>query len=183
MIAYKGFDKGLKCRGYQFQMGLNVTEKAKAVAYGFHCAEDPLDCLSYYSDMSSSEYYVVDAGGDVNEDGTDTKIACTELTIIKKLTKEEFVMHALAYLVDHAKRDCNRLVKKDKGSVNRYGFVIVRGRDPIAMGNKGDILALAKEAADGSIAEVAMVTVDGKCVKSGKWYGVELTERQVPADG
>lgn len=28
MIAYKGFRPGLICRGYQFVMGLNTTEKA-----------------------------------------------------------------------------------------------------------------------------------------------------------
>ena len=43
MIAYKGFLPGLICRGYQFRMGLNVTEKANCAHNGFHCAEDPLD--------------------------------------------------------------------------------------------------------------------------------------------
>ncbi len=47
MIAYKGFRPGMICIGYQFQMGLNVTEKANCRQNGFHCAEDPLDCLSY----------------------------------------------------------------------------------------------------------------------------------------
>ena len=57
MIAYKGFRPGMICIGYQFQMGLNVTEKANCRQNGFHCAEDPLDCLSYYSDVDHSEYY------------------------------------------------------------------------------------------------------------------------------
>ena len=79
MIAYKAFEHGLICRGYQFSMGLNRTEKANCRQNGFHCAEDPLDCLTYYSDMDRAEYYVVDAGGDIDEDGYDTKISCTEL--------------------------------------------------------------------------------------------------------
>lgn len=49
MIAYKGFHPGMVCIGYQFQMGLNVTKEANCRQNGFHCAEDPLDCLSYYS--------------------------------------------------------------------------------------------------------------------------------------
>ena len=32
MIAYKGFQKGLTCRGYQFKVGMNVTDKANCVA-------------------------------------------------------------------------------------------------------------------------------------------------------
>lgn len=181
MIAYKAFNKGLKCLGYQFKMGLNVTEKAKARAYGFHCAENPLDCLSYYSDMSRAEYYIVDAGGDVDEDGNDTKISCTELTIIKKLSKEDFVLHALAYLVDHPKRKVSSRISTDKGECGKYGngFVIVRGKDPIAKGEKGSILAFAREDESGQIVEIAMTTVDGKAVKPGRWYGMELTERQV----
>ena len=51
MIAYKGFHPGMVCIGYQFQMGLNVTKEANCRQNGFHCAEDPLDCLSYYSDV------------------------------------------------------------------------------------------------------------------------------------
>ena len=46
MIAYKGFRPGMICIDYQFQMGLNVTEKANCRQNGFHCAEDPLDCVA-----------------------------------------------------------------------------------------------------------------------------------------
>lgn len=180
MIAYKAFNKNLTCRNYQFKMGLNVTEKAKAVAYGFHCAENPLDCLSYYGNMNSADYYIVNAGGDVDEDGHDTKIACTELTIIKKLTLEEFVLHALAYMVDHPKREWNGNVIKDNGAAGCHGFAIVRGMDPIAKGKKGQILAFAKEDDSGCIMEVSMVAVDGQQIKPGTWYGLDLTERQVP---
>ena len=74
MIAYKGFRPGMICIGYQFQMGLNVTEKANCRQNGFHCAEDPLDCLSYYGDVDHSEYYIVNAGGDIDEDEVDSKI-------------------------------------------------------------------------------------------------------------
>ena len=48
MIAYKGFRPGMICIDYQFQMGLNVTDKANCRQNGFHCAENPLDCLNYY---------------------------------------------------------------------------------------------------------------------------------------
>ncbi len=41
MTVYKGFQKGLICRGYQFHLGKNVTEKADCGEKRFHCAEDP----------------------------------------------------------------------------------------------------------------------------------------------
>lgn len=179
MIAYKAFNKDLSCMGYRFKMGLNITEKAKARAYGFHCAENPLDCLTYYGNMNAADYYIVNAGGDVNEDGNDTKISCTELTIIKKLSKEDFVLHAMAYMVDHPKREWNRYVSKEKGAENHHGFAIVRGVNPIAKGGKGSILALAKENESGEIVEIAMTVVDGTKVKPNIWYALDLSERRV----
>lgn len=182
MIAYKGFKPGLVCRGYQFVMGLNTTEKANCRENGFHCAENPLDCLCYYSDMNQSEYYLVNAGGDLDEDAYDSKISCTELTVIKKLTKEEFFLHGLAYMADHPLREWNSYVKKDRAEACN-GYAVVRGTDPVAKGNKGDILAFAKESPDcTSIIQVALAQVDGKKILPSTWYGVDLTERQVSTE-
>lgn len=178
MIAYKGFKRGLKCRGYQFVMGLNTTEKANCAQNGFHCAENPLDCLSYYSDMDTSEYYLVNAGGDIDEDAHDSKISCTELTIIKKLSKEQFFLHGLAYMVCHPLREWSSHVMKNKG-VAYNGAAVVRGTNPIAKGEIGDILAFAKESPDeNKIVKVALVRVDGKTILPATWYDAELTERE-----
>ena len=90
MYAYKGFEPDLSCRGYRFVMGKNVTPEANCASNGFHCAENPLDCLTYYSDMDRSIYCLVQPGGDIDEDDRDSKIACTELTILRQLTRKEF---------------------------------------------------------------------------------------------
>lgn len=183
MLAYKGFSPGLICRGYQFVMGLNVTEKANCAANGFHCAEDPLDCLSYYGDMDHSEYCLVQPGGDIDEDDCDSKIACTELTIVKKLGREEFFLHALAYMMDHPSRGWSRHVKKDCGTAN-YGYAVVRGIEPVARGKKGDILAFAKEdPRTGKVAQIALTRVDGKQIKRNVWYDIEFKEREVDPCG
>ncbi len=179
MIAYKGFHPGLICLGYQFVMGLNVTEKANCAANGFHCAENALDCLTYYSDLSHSEYYIVNAGGDIDEDGRDSKIACTEITIIKKLTKEELFLHALAYMVNHPRRKWSSHVSADRAKAS-CGYAVVRGKDPIAAGSKGDILAFAKEDPDTeAITEIAVVSVNGVTILPDVWYGVDLKKRTV----
>ena len=180
MIAYKGFDPGLNCRGYQFQMGLNVTDKANCARNGFHCAEDPLDCLSYYSDMNRSEYYLVNAGGDVDEDDRDSKISCTELTILKKLDREEFFLHALAYMMDHPGRKCSSRVTRDIGTTGKSSYVLVRGVDPIARGGRESILAFAKEEPKtGRIIQITLTCVDGKRAKPDVWYDADLKERTV----
>ena len=178
MLAYKGFEKGLICRGYQFHMGLNVTDKANCAANGFHCAEDPLDCLTYYPDMENSVYCLVDAGGDVDEDGCDSKISCTELTVITQLSRENFFLHALAYMVDHPNRERNPRVK-DGFTAASHGYAVVRGIDPIAKGKRGDILAFAKESADGKkILQIALAVVDGEKIMPDAWYGADLKRRE-----
>lgn len=178
MIAYKGFRPGLTCLGYQFQMGKNVTEQANCAENGFHCAENPLDCLTYY-DIEQSEYYLVDAGGDVDEDDTDSKISCTELTILKKLDLRTFLLHALAYMADHPMREWNRHVQHGRGeAANR--FAVVRGEDPVACGKKGDLLAYAREdPVAGKITQVALLTVDGKEVLPHRWYDINAMEKKV----
>ena len=179
MIAYKGFRPGLICRGYQFVMGLNTTEKANCRENGFHCAENPLDCLSYYSSLEHSEYYIVNAGGDIDEDEHDSKIACTELTVIKRLTKEELFLHGLAYMVDHPRRVWSSHVAANRAMAN-CGYAVVRGKDPVATGRLGDILAFAKEAPDSeAIVQVAVGRVDGITLMPDVWYGVDLTRRTV----
>lgn len=181
MIAYKGFEKGLICRGYQFSMGLNRTEEANCRENGFHCAENPLDCLTYYSNMDSSEYYIVNAGGDVHEDGSDTKISCTELTVIKKLSAMDFFLHALAFMVDHPKREWSSHVSRDRGEAGYKRYAVVRGADPVARGGLGCIFAFAKEDGQGNILQVALAEVDGKRILPDVWYGVELTAREAVA--
>lgn len=177
MIAYKAFGQERICRGYRFSMGLNRTDKANCRQNGFHCAENPLDCLTYYPDMAQSEYYVVDAGGDIDEDGDDSKISCTELTVLKKLTRRDFFLHGLAFMADHPLREWSNHVKQDRAEA-RCGYAVVRGINPIAKGKTGDILALAKEdAGTGMVKQIALACVDGVKIMPDKWYNVDLEER------
>ena len=100
MIAYKGFEKNISCRSYQLKRyGINETTEANCRQNGFHCAENPLDCLFYYGDVRQSEYYIVDAGGDIDEDNVDSKIACTELKILRKLEIDQLILHGFPVLL------------------------------------------------------------------------------------
>lgn len=86
---------------YQYKPGKNVTEKAKCANTGFHLCEDPLDCLSYYDWDGKNQFWAVAAGGDIDEDEQDTRISCTELTLIRRISAEEFLLLHANYAMWH----------------------------------------------------------------------------------
>ena len=82
ILAYKGFNKDWTCRGYQYKVGeTNVHDgKTKACESGFHACEYPLDVFSYYA-PASSVFAVIEASGDIDRKGDDSKITSSKLTV------------------------------------------------------------------------------------------------------
>jgi hypothetical protein len=54
MKGYKGFDKDLKCRGFQYEVGKTYECKGGVVLCenGFHFCEDPKQISGYYADLT-----------------------------------------------------------------------------------------------------------------------------------
>lgn len=60
-LAYKGFDKDLKCRDYQYTIGkTEETDKADLCEEGFHACEAPLNVFKYYPPGKQSRYCEVE---------------------------------------------------------------------------------------------------------------------------
>ena len=60
MKAYNGFDKDLKCRGFQYKLGREYQEtEASLCREGVHACENPLDTFRYYP-PTDSRYCEVD---------------------------------------------------------------------------------------------------------------------------
>lgn len=177
IIAYKALDPDLSCTsgGHRFQYKIGVWNQepaADCAKRGFHCAEDPLDCFTYYPHWDQAVYYMVLADGDIDEDGRGSKISCTRLKLVKQLNLEEFVAHSLHYLIRHPGRASNYRVRTERGEA-QSGLVIVRGKGPAAKGKLGDILGLAREEEDRpEIAEAGVFIVDGKKYFPDIWYDV-----------
>lgn len=179
MIAFKGFNKDLTCRGYKFsKTKVNREKAAKTVSCGLHCATNPLDCLTYYPNMENAVYYKVSAEGNVNEDGTDTKIACTEMRLLEELDLKTFVMYAAEYIVAHPYLKDNSKVSIEKGMSNSNHFAIVRGKQPKAAGRKnGDVLVVLQEyAGSKEIKKAAMFIVGSNGIKSNTYYAISGKE-------
>ena len=79
--SFKGFDKDLKCRGFQYEIGKEYEEpKAEACHSGFHACENPLDVLEYYGDIED-RFCEVEQSGEISRKGNDTKIASSKIKI------------------------------------------------------------------------------------------------------
>ena len=81
MKAYKGFNKDMTCRGFQYEEGKTYeTDTAKLCDSGFHACENPLDCFEYYSPGQSVYHEVeIEDNGERNDD--DTKVVGKKITI------------------------------------------------------------------------------------------------------
>ena len=109
MKSYKGFNKDMTCRGFQYEEGKEYeTDEAEACECGFHACEYPLDCLSYYS-PNDSVYHEVEQSGELSKNGDDSKVASTKIKIGAEISIAGLVKAAIEYTVkrvnDKAKSD------------------------------------------------------------------------------
>ena len=102
--GFKGFDKNLKCRGYQFEIGKTFIHngKVKACSSGFHFCENPIDVLHYYN-AGNSRFCEVEGSGDVSKDSSDSKVAVSELHISAEITLGTLVKMGIKFILDKVK--------------------------------------------------------------------------------
>ena len=103
--SYKGFNKDMTCRGFQYEEGKEYEESNALVCEnGFHACEYPLDCLSYYS-PSESVYHEVEQSGKLSKESGDTKVASTKIKICAKLSIAGLVEAAIEYTKERVKQE------------------------------------------------------------------------------
>lgn len=177
--AYKMFNKDLTCtlgKGiFQYTPGEWIEEpEANCVKNGFHCAKNPLDCLNYYPSWDNSQCWIVEIGGDIDEDSIDSKVSCTRMRLVRRLNLEEFVAEACRYMINFPQAKINNNVRRQPAEVNSCNhFVIVRCGEPMAKGREGDVIGLLMENdRTGQIYAGNVFTVGTPAHKADTWYNV-----------
>lgn len=98
MKAYKGFNKDMTCRGFQYEEGKTYEmESAELCDHGFHACEYPIDCFGYYS-PADSVYHEVELDGVTDEERDDTKRVGTKLTVKGALNIKELIDATFEYV-------------------------------------------------------------------------------------
>ena len=133
MKAYKGFNKDMTCRDFQYEEGKTYeTNEAKLCKSGFHACENPLDCWSYY-DLLDSEFHEVELE-DVSpeRESKDTKVCGRRIKIGAKLDIRGMVKASVDFVMQSVK-GCKPTT--DDGG---YGAKIGSSGDAAKIGSSGD---------------------------------------------
>ena len=102
--GFKGFDKNLRCRGLQYEIGKEYTQNGVicCCSSGFHFCEDPLSVFEYYR-PSDSRYCEVEGDGKTNRDNN--KVAVSHIRIGKEIGLNGMVNAAVELVLEKTKRD------------------------------------------------------------------------------
>ena len=110
--GYKGFDKKLKCRDFQYEIGKEYfTDKAVACETGFHFCENPFDVLNYYSPCDDTgtlnRFCEVEGSGDFDKSES-YKTCCTHLKVKAEIGLQGLIKAGVKFILDRVKWEDNK---------------------------------------------------------------------------
>ena len=134
MKVYKGTDKGMNCRGLQYELGVTVKsdDAIRCGDKGFHSCEAPFDVLRYYPNNDGNRFFVATADGKIDRTGADdSKIASSEITLDAEISFDELRMAQIEYTRK----------KAESGECGGYGSNLAGGYGSNLAGGYGSNLA------------------------------------------
>ena len=101
ITSYKGFDKDMKCRGFQYKVGkeYEMGGEIKCCKQGFHACKSPLEVLDYY-DMLNSRFAEVEQSGKIDEEEKSTKVCSSHIKIKAELKLADIINIGVEWLKD-----------------------------------------------------------------------------------
>ena len=136
MKAFKGFNKDLTCRGFQYKVGETYEEEKAELCYtGFHVCESPVACLQHYS-PATSVYHEVELEKVSNERDTDTKRVGKKITIGAEIGIPEICRLTFEYVKEHCTNENSAEVGKP-ATAGEYGAATAGEYGAATAGNHG----------------------------------------------
>lgn len=179
MRAFKGFNQDIEsvhgAGTMKFEVGRVYEEpRSKTACTGFHCAEDPLECLRWYP---SGRYFIIDAEGDIDE-CEDSKIACTKIRLVEEIDTRKMLLYAMEYRIFHPK-----LIKPEPGTAfivakdivsgsNSEKIIIAYGADPKVRARSGTGIGILKLDESGAVVSAGIGFI-GKAQMKYAEYGLD----------
>ena len=200
MKAFKGFNKDMTCRDFQFKEGETYHEdNAKLCSSGFHACEDPLDCLGYYA-PAGSIYREVELDDLTDDHEEYSKRVGKTIKIGAEIGLPGIIKAHFEYVKSRCTNENNAEPGKpatagysgaatagDSGAATagysgaatsrgssasgKNGLSVARGNSCKVKGGMGAVLVLVEENKnDYDINAWAAAVVDGEKIKADTWY-------------
>ena len=186
--GFKGFDKDLKCRGFQYDIGKDYEQEGevKCCERGFHFCENPFDVFRYYS-PSDSRYCEVEGDGNADKANDDSKVATSHIHISAEMGLNGLIKAGVKFILDKVNfKDAKSTNTGDYSAATNTGYksaatvegkesvAIVTGKDGKARGVLGCWIVLTERGDfNGNIypiKEVKAFKVDGVNIKENTFY-------------
>jgi len=142
MEGFKGFDKNLKCRDFQYEIGGTYEHDGalSLCASGFHFCENPLDVFTYYP-PADSRFAKVTGENVSDQKESDSKRVAAKLQIGAELSLTDLCNAGAKFILDRA--DFKNAKESNTGSqsaatnTGHYSAATNTGRQSAAT-NTGD---------------------------------------------
>ena len=192
--SYKGFDKNMQCRGFQYEVGkeYDMDGEIKCCNRGFHACKSPFEVWDYY-DMLNSRFAEVEQSGKIDEEEKSTKVCSSHIKIKAELKLADIINIGVEWLKDitspskvktKGALNDNGVRKKQIGSSGDYAQIDNTGEDSVIMcvgnnskvkANVGSWITLAEwkwsdKKKRNVPACVKTEYVDGENIKADTWY-------------
>lgn len=200
VTSFKGFDKGLRCRDFQFEVGKSYEHAGQVVACaaGFHACENPLDVFGYYA-PGESRYARVAQSGDLARHQDDSKIASRSIAIKAELTIPALISAAIEFVTskceptksEHATGDSSASsatgyssaslttgtwssseIKPSDDGKPQHAVAIATGDESKARAPLGSAIVLVERSDRGEIIGVFASKVGDNGIRPNVWYAL-----------
>lgn len=163
ITSYKGFDKNMQCRGFQYEVGkeYEMDGEVKCCNQGFHACKSPLEVWDYY-DMLDSRYAEVEQSGKIDAGENSTKICSSHIKIKAELELAGIINIGVEWLKDMT----------SPSKVKADGVLNDNGNRRKQIGSSGDY---AKIGSSGYSAQIGSSGDSAKIGSSGYYAKIDST--------
>ncbi len=99
--AYKAFDKGMQCQGFQYEVGkeYDMGRDVECCKRGYHACESPLEVFDHY-DMLTSRFAEVEQSGQIDSENGSTKVCSSRIKIKAEQKLTDIINIGVEWLKD-----------------------------------------------------------------------------------
>ncbi|EIN2097887.1 hypothetical protein LOH80_003423 [Salmonella enterica] len=188
IVTFKGFNKNLKCRDFQFEIGKTFHHdgKVEACGSGFHACECPFDVFSYYPPAESRYAETISFGITDSEEGGDTKIASSSITIKDELTLPQFIQRGIEWIWSKIDKSLEQqIISGDQSAATNTGYqsaAEVSGSQSVAASlgiegkaraSEGGAIVLCYRDEDGELIHIRASKVGENGIMPDTWYQLD----------